>query len=299
MSDIPPEVIEWVRSVFAECNSATTEKLSMNPAMQEEWLDHTWIDRMTKFSSAQTVGPGWTVRINAHFVGGMRHFDRWEIADIGVLVHMKLAPGERKSKVALLQSKRLYPSGRPIREESRSDYLTGMARLADPEDDALSIAFATEFNFSSGSRYEAITKDSDQVAVIARYEQEQSLRVYYQLYNPWTVPFTQRIPLAGYEPATGSPALGVRIVPAGKLHAVLTESATRHPSLGELEQLGAVPAFGWRLEDFMCDEVLACREGDQYQDLNDQRIQSLFFRRTGAIAAAIAITIESPTAAAA
>lgn len=79
----------------------------MNPNIQEEWLDHTWIDEVTRFSSAQTLSSNWVVRIDAHYLGGMRHFDRWEIADIGVLVHLRLAPSQRKSKVVLLQSKRL------------------------------------------------------------------------------------------------------------------------------------------------------------------------------------------------
>jgi hypothetical protein len=254
---------------------------------------------MSKFSSAQTLGDGWTVRIDSHFLGGMRHFGRWEIADIGVMVHMKLAPGERKSKVALFQSKRLYPTGKTIREEGQADYRTGIARLADPEDDVLSLSFPTEYRFSSKSRYDAITKDSNQVGLIDQYQQQTRLRVYYQLYNPWTVPYAQDIPLAGYAPPTGSPTLGVRVIPADRLHSALAASETLHPSLAELEQLAPLPSFGWRLEDFMCDEVLACREGDEFQGVEDGRIQTLFYRRTGAISAAVALTIESPDFAAA
>lgn len=41
----------------------------------------------------------------------MRHFYGWEIADIGLLLFAKKAGAVVSKKVALLQSKRLYPSG--------------------------------------------------------------------------------------------------------------------------------------------------------------------------------------------
>jgi hypothetical protein len=116
----------------------------------------------------------------------MRHFRRWEIADIGVLVHRRLGDHGRRSKVALLQSKRLYPVGAPVREETVVDYEIGLARLADPEDEAISIGFATEFRFTDDSAYGQIREGSNQVSAIEDYEKEIRLKVYYQLYNPWS-----------------------------------------------------------------------------------------------------------------
>ena len=43
-----------------------------------------------------------------------------------------------------------------------------------------------------------------------------------------------------------------------------------------------------------CDEVLACREGHEYRSIQEEAMQTLFNRRSGPIAAAIGITIESP-----
>ena len=43
----------------------------------------------------------------------------------------------------------------------------------------------------------------------------------------------------------------------------------------------------------MADELLGCKERLTYQ-ANDQVIRSVFFRRTGVIAAALAITVEAP-----
>src|SRR3954452_17592083 len=113
MTDLPSDVVEKVRAIFAACNVRRTELLSMNPNTQEEWLDHTWISEAVQFSSPHVLSSGWVVKVEAHFLGGMRHYRRWEIADIGVLVHLRLGPGDRRSKVVLLQSKRLYPDGAP------------------------------------------------------------------------------------------------------------------------------------------------------------------------------------------
>lgn len=59
---------------------------------------------------------------------------RWEIADIGILVFLRLVGQSRTNKMAVLQSKRLYPVGAPVLEEMRVDFEIGLARLADPEE---------------------------------------------------------------------------------------------------------------------------------------------------------------------
>jgi hypothetical protein len=43
----------------------------------------------------------------------------------------------------------------------------------------------------------------------------------------------------------------------------------------------------------MADELVACREGYLYEE-NDNAIFNVFNRRSGAIAAAIAMTLEAP-----
>lgn len=296
MTPIPDDVMQWLRSVFTQCNERVTEKLVRSPNAPEESFDLTWVERLSRFASTAMLESGWAVKIGSHYLGGMRHYRRWEIADVGVLVFLRLGPEERRSKVALLQSKRLFPDGKPVREETLVDFETGLARLADPEDASLSVGFGAEFRFTENSRYAALRAGSNQAQAITEYQADMGLKVYYQLYNPWSVPFTQHIPLAGYAAPTGIPDLGVRVVPAALMHAKL--EGERSPRLCELVDLGPLPDHGWRLESFMCDELLGCREGDQFLSIADDRIQRLFYRRTGAIAAAIAITIEAPAVAA-
>jgi len=84
------------------------------------------------------------------------------------------------------------------------------------------------------------------------------------------------------------------VIPSTVVHTILAERAEKSPTLRDLADLPALPPSGWRLEQSMCDELLGCREGDPFTSFEADRIQSLFFRRSGPIAAAIAITIEAP-----
>ncbi len=296
VNEIPEDVVSWVRDIFAECNRRITDRLDRNPNAPEESFDLTWIEQVGGHAAPTIFQSNWTAKVEAHYLGGLRHFNRWEIADIGVLVFLRLGPGMRTNKVALRQSKRLYPINRPVREETRSDYEVGFARLADPEDAAQSIGQEAEFSFTRSSKYGALRAGSDQARAIDKYQEDNRLTVYYQFDNPWRIPTTQRIPLAGYVSPNGVPELGVRIIPAGMVHSLLAVGSSSSPCLEDLEALPGLDPYGWRLEDFVSSELLGCREGDQFETLTDERIQGLFFRRTGAIAAAIAITIEAPDA---
>jgi hypothetical protein len=294
--DLPSDVTTWLRQIFHACDLRITEKLCNNPNIPEESLDLTWIEHLSHYSSAVTLASRWTVRVETHFLGGLRHFYGWEIADIGILLFIRHGNRIERSKVGLLQSKRLYPTSNTVIETGRIDYEIGFARLADPEDLAHSIAVQAEFEFNAGCQYGALMAGSDQVKAIENYEHTNKLAVYYQFYNPWMVPFVQRVPLASYRQAGDTLSLGTRIIPAKGVHACLARKANGHrPTLNEIAGVMEKPyAFGWPLDYFVADLLLKCREGSQFENISDDRIQNLFYRRSGPIAAAIAITIEMP-----
>jgi hypothetical protein len=50
--------------------------------------------------------------------------------------------------------------------------------------------------------------------------------------------------------------------------------------------------WGWRLERFVADEVLRCRQGTIFDDSSDPNLYGLLYRRSAPISAAIAITID-------
>lgn len=60
----------------------------------------------------------------------------------------------------------------------------------------------------------------------------------------------------------------------------------RHPNGADL--------LGWRLEHFMADLLLGYREGRRFGDTDHEALDALFYRRSGPIAATIAVTIEAP-----
>lgn len=290
--NIPPDVSRWLNGVFYDCNSRVTEKLSNNPNLPEESLDLTWIEHLSRFSAPVTLESAWTAKIETHYLGGLRHFRRWEIADIGLLLFIRKGGRIVRSKVALLQSKRLYPSNNRVIEEHRLDYEIGFGRIADPEDLARSLAVQTEFEFNDDCRYGALIGGSDQVRAIREYEQQTETPVYYQFYNPWSVPFTQRVPLDCYSTFDDPISLGTRVYTASEIHAAFTGDGHR-PKLAEINQVG----HGWKLESFVSDLFLGCKQGRRFENINEASIQNLFYRRSGPIAAAIAITIDDSTVA--
>jgi hypothetical protein len=104
---IPQDVRDWFRDVFRGCNERISEKLSNNPNLPEESLDLTWIEHLSQYASPVTLKSSWTIKIETHYLGGLRHFYRWEIADIGLLIFFRRGGIVERSKVGLLQSKRL------------------------------------------------------------------------------------------------------------------------------------------------------------------------------------------------
>jgi hypothetical protein len=294
--NIPAEVIDWIRKAFRGCNTQISEKLSNIPNIHEESLDFSWIEYFSRLSSPVTLSSGWTVKIETHYLGGLRHHMNWEIADIGILLFIRQGGKITRSKVALLQSKRLYPTNNRVRNEGIVDYEIGFARLADSEDLMTSIATQAEYEFNEDCQYGALVGGSDQVRSIQDYQKGNDVSVYYQFYNPWTVPFLQRIPLSDYSTPDIPFDLGVRILSSNDVHSLLSSNqAGYRPSLAELRSIGPSGNDpGWALEYFAADLFLQCHEGTTFESIQDNKIQNLFYRRSGPIAAAIAINVEAP-----
>jgi hypothetical protein len=140
-------------------------------------------------------------------------------------------------------------------------------------------------------------KESKQVDAIKAHVKQHGIPVHYLFYNPPTVPLKVIVPLTRYNAVT-KVDVGARIVPAAGLYEFLdAKRKTYSPSLADTKTLMSGPdakPYGWRLEHFMADLLLGCRQGHRYTRDDDIPIEALFYRRTGAIAAAIAVTVEMP-----
>lgn len=291
----PPAIYKYVRSAFRTANKRVCEKLARVPNCPEQSLDMTLIEYLSSYAAPAVVAPGWFVRIDVHFLGGLRHFYNWEIGDIGVLIFAKRAGTVLSNKVAVLQSKRLYPDQGAVIEQTPEDFNIGMGTLL-PGGHEAPLNQSHLFPFSSASNYRALIVDDNQYKAIRDYEAQRRIPVHYLLYNPWAIPVTYTFPVSGSPKLGRTSNGGVRVAPADRLRAVLAgRNPGYNPSFGDLNHvISAKPAHasGWRLEYFMADLVMKCQQGRLFESVRETDINQLFYRRSGPIAAAIAVTIE-------
>lgn len=293
---VPSDVIERLTGIFSNCNDRVTGVLSRIPTIHEDALDQQLIGHLTQLGPVSTPTSGWIISIETHFLGGGRHFDRWEIADIGVLITFRRGRQVLLSKVALLQSKRLFPKGNTHDanyEESR--FRWGFGRLLQGY---IPLRGQTDFTFTRLSRYESLDLTGAQATRISAYEGEFRIPVHYLLYNPVALPWSRALPATPPEPALPATEIGCRVLRAASLNVLQSASVTK-PSFEEVASLSAphaVAAFaaGWRLEDFMVSLLLQCHEGRVLGPSFDEAMELLFYRRSYPIAAAFAVNLEMP-----
>jgi hypothetical protein len=93
--------------------------------------------------------------------------------------------------------------------------------------------------------------------------------------------------------------LGCRVMPAAHVHdaiAILAQGTA--PSITNLVAAQPFDAndqtsvHGWRLEKFVADEVLRCRQGRSFDGLQDENLNALLYQRSAPISAAVTITID-------
>lgn len=139
---IPADVRSWLLDVFGTCNERISKLITDVPTTHETPLDMTFIQHFLGVSVPFRFPSGWTVDLSTHYLGGGRHWGdwpdwprRWEIADIGLLILFRQGAKLLRSKVALLQSKRLYPDELDWDEDSPLDYKIGFRRLFRDDDE--------------------------------------------------------------------------------------------------------------------------------------------------------------------
>jgi len=291
----PPEVHRYVRAAFAKANRRCCEKIARMPNCSEPSLDMTFVEQLSQFAGPRIVAPGWAVRIDIHYLGGLRHFYGWEIADIGVMVFAKHGASIVGKKVALLQSKRLYPDNGMVQEESPEDYRIGLGNLL-PSQSTKSLTLAHTFKFAPTSKYRALKVGDNQYQAIGTYEEKNDLDVHYLFYNPWKVPSSYSFPIGGAIALGPKDNGGCRVVRSDSLRKALSTQADGYsPSFNDISgasKLHSPGEAGWRIESFISNLLLKCKEGTLFESLDQENIFNLFNRRSGPIAAAVAVTVE-------
>ena len=297
---IPPEAVETVRSVFLRANRDATRMLSEAPNTWETSLDMAVINALNQYSAPIQPVRDYLVSIQTHFFGGRRLYERWEIADIGLLIMFRVRGRLVRTKLALLQSKRLYPkeiSG--ASEDERYHYRAGFSRLYREQEEHDADMRARTFTWDWSSKYKAIKEGDDQEHAIESYERQRNIPVYYLLYHPFRLGWNISVPIWGPR-RRASYKLGTRIVPSAEIRSACASlTAGKSPSADMLKQVRKAAhqgndVLGRRLEDFVADRVLGCHEGYVATDPEDFALEQVFFNRSGPIAAAIAVTVDLP-----
>lgn len=295
---IPPDIIDWFRDIFAEANKRLSEKIRNSPAIHETYLDMTLIEHLLGYAAPHLFPSQWVIRIDTHYIGGLHHFESWEIADIGVFVFFQRSGRLIRQKVALLQSKRLYPVTGNVDHLDKSDYVIGMARIGMRDPNAPSMLAERLFKFTVTSRYRALVAGDKQQDAIEEHFRRYAIPIYYLFYNPPYVPIQVKVPLLKYQKQRRVPSLGARVIPAEAIFDFLKDKQKSYsPALADIRNLIPDAKYGWRLEHFMADLLLGCSVGRRFNRADQEPLRAIFFRRSGPIAAAIAITVEIPESA--
>lgn len=302
--EMPDDVRNWISNVFQQCNEHVSERLTRIPTMHEPALDLSVIERLSAYGAGYTFSSGWAVTISAMYEGGRRHYGFWEIADIGLLVIVRRQGKIVARKIALLQSKRLYPveveSEYPQELVARSHFWALVhGREEEGEEDPTA---PRVFSTTEESRYQALKIGNKQFNKIEEYEREVGVPVYYLLYHPWDLPIEVELPVREALVLPGSCRIGCRVVPAAILRDAVREMPEKaSPSYRHLRDHLTGPftvaelSVGWRLEQFVVDVVMACEGGYLATGLDDPTFRRVTSQRAAPIAAAIAVVFDLPS----
>ena len=294
MINIPKSVCDYVRRIFSEVNDIVSTNLSMNPNTPEETLDISFIHALSSRAYPTIVIPGWAVRLAAHFIGNIRYYRRYEIADIGVVIEYRYRSKTVRRKLLLLQSKRLYPNNYEVSELDDFDYELGLGLITKENPKEVPIFSGVEYEFNRTSSYGALKANSKQCNLIHDHFLDTNIPVYYMLYNPVVIPWCVSYPLSNDRIDLPNRTLGTRIVSASDVHDILLKKYSGNTSL-KLADLSAIQPFdsyGFSLEDFF-DGSIRCQWGYPFSGENDVALQKLFSRKSGPIFCIVKIAIES------
>lgn len=301
---IPPDVRKWIRSVFRTCNERTATMISEMPNTHENALDLAFIAEVAKFAAPVQFPSKWIVRIDTHFLGGGRHWGEWEIADIGVLLQFRRGGKLLKSKVLLLQSKRLYPSEEAYDEDTVAEYEMGFARLFREDTSFGAVTQPRTFSYGDSSHYAALLAHAHQHKAIEEYEAGTGIPVYYMLYHPRRVPLKVVLPRVVDKEKPEKLVVGARVLPSKQLHAAMKDlPENQSPTWKQVKPLRPTPRArttsgpGWLVEEFIADLAIDCKVGHVAQSANDVGLSNVFYRRAGPISAAFAVTFDAPPSA--
>jgi len=296
MIQLPQDVIKYLQTRISECNHNVSYNLSTFPFTHEEALDHKLIGEFIG-QGPRKFGSGWTVRFDAHYIGGGRHYRTFEVADLGLMVIFRKKGKIIRSKLAFIQSKKLYVNTLKFKEFDPY-YRQGMGRLLVSEEEHLELVKYQILKYTEESKYKALKIGSEQEDVMRHFSKRFDVKLYYLFYNPCNIPWGIKSPVEEL-PNIEQNLIGCRVIPKPELDKALKIFDKDHsPSFGDIKyQLDSMNFekehdAGWRLEYFINDLLIGCKEGLIDDSPNFETLRELLSQKTSPISSALSITFD-------
>lgn len=296
MITVPKDVMDYLQKRIAECNFNVSYNLSAFPFTHEESLDHKLIGEFIG-RGPRKFGSGWTVRFDAHYIGGGRHYRTFEVADLGLMVIFRKKGKIIRSKLAFIQSKKLYAN--TVKFKQFDPYRRrGMGRLLVTEEEHKEIVEPKTLKYKDKSKYKALKTGSEQQDVMKHFSEKFDVKLYYLFYNPCNIPWEIKSPVEEL-PKIKINDVGCRVIPKPELDKALKLFDKDYsPTFGDIKYQLNVMDFieehdaGWRLEYFINDLLIGCKEGLIDDSPNFETMVNLLRQKSSPISSALSITFD-------
>jgi hypothetical protein len=294
---LPDDVKNFLLQLFSECNKKISFQLSIFPNAHEEALDLLFISHFAHMQGALKFGSNWTLRIDAHFIGGGRHFRTWEVADIGLMVMFRKNGKITRSKLTFLQSKKLYASSLKYKPQDPY-YRSGLGRLLVTEEEHRELIETRLLKYSETSKYKALKLKSDQEEAMRIFSSRHNITLHYLLYNPSLIPWGIRTPVEGL-PTINENKVGCRIISKPFLDKNFEQKNVNYsPSYKDIKDTferdfsGQESGAGWKMENFICDLFISGEEGLVDDSPNFETMLNIMSQKSSPISSALSITFD-------
>ncbi len=132
------------------------------------------------------------------------------------------------------------------------------------------------------------------------FQEKFGMKMYYLLYNPLIIPYSIKMPVE-IHPKFGKNEVGCRVIPKPFLDEALSSYPNKHtPSFGDIkymlsgEFLKNQNDAGWRLEYFIVDLMMACKEGIIDDSPNFETVLKFLNDKRSPMSSSLSITNDAP-----
>ena len=297
--NLPNDVKQFLLQRFSECNKFLSLQLSTFPNLHEESLDQFFVSHLAQMQGPIKFGSNWTLRIDAHFIGGGRHYRTWEVADIGLMVIFRKNGRITQSKLTFLQSKKLYAN--TLKFKPYDPYFrAGMGRLLVTDDEHRELIEPKLLKYSEKSKYKALQMGSEQQQAMSSFSKRFNIKLHYLLYNPSTIPWEIKSPVEEI-PVINENKVGCRIITKQLIDNELKKKSPKYsPTFKDMKDLFKDESLlkeneaGWRMEHFISDLFIEGNEGLIDDSPNFGTMLDLLSQKSSPISSALSITFDIP-----